>query len=255
MSITRGLRPPGPAPGCAGKAKVVAGAAAEPPEEPKCPCPLWGACSPSRGSTGNPDNPQPRLATVLGLCLPGHKAGLPLSPAVLSASFTSSEGQRGLRRISCPAGGGRAVPAAAAARRPCQGGRPGPCPHGRPRLLRAELGPGRTPPLFICKASPIPVPSGRPGQAAGRGVSGGQCGGARASARLRPFVAGASCRWVNGAEAIGEGRQKWALKEGVSAGQRDKGQNTQGRRGTDGDGRREQLGGERGVGAAPSFCG
>ena len=119
----------------------------------------------------------------------------------------------------------------------------------RPRSLRAERGPGRTPSVFICKADPVPAPSSRPGQAGGRGVSGGQWAGARASARLRAFVAGASCRWVNGAEAIGEGRQKWALKEGVSAGRRDKGQNTHGRRGTDGDGRRRQLGGGRGAGA------
>lgn len=213
-------------------------------------CQVGGACSPSPGRTGNRNRRTAAPLSNTSLCLPGTPGGGPaLSPAALSASFTSSEGQRGLRRISCPAGR-PAVPAAAAARRPCQGGRPVPS-----RSLRAERGPGRTPSVFICKADPVPAPSGRPGQAGGRGVSGGQWAGARASARLRAFVAGASCRWVNGAEAIGEGRQKWALKEGVSAGRRDKGQNTHGRRGTDGDGRRRQLGGGRGAGAAPSFCG
>lgn len=234
----------------------MAGAAAAPPEEPKRPCPLWGACSPSRGRTGNPDNLQPRLATVLGLCLPGHKAGLPLSPAVLSASFTSSEGQRGLRRISCPAGG-RA-----------RGSRGGSCSPALPRRASWSASPWPSPfteggarprqdaSSVYLQGQPHPRPVGQAGPGCGPwGQRRTMRRRARASARLRPFVAGASCRWVNGAEAIGEGRQKWALKEGVSAGQRDKGQNTQGRRGTDGDGRREQLGGERGVGAAPSFCG
>lgn len=92
----------------------------------------------------------------------------------------------------------------------------------------------------------LPAPSGR----------GPRCPVARIlrGARARPcdpqaFVAEASCRWVNGAEEIGEGRQKWSLKEGVSTGQPDKGQNTHGRRGTDGTGKGKQLGLECGGGA------
>lgn len=168
---------------------------------------------------------------------------------VLSASFTSSEGQRGLRRISCPAGG-RAVPGGSCA--PALPRRPSRSPSPSPSTEGGAL-PGQDASSVSFQGRPCPRPVGPAGP--GRGVSGGQWGGARAAARLRAFVAGASCRWVNGAEEIGEGRQKWSLKEGVSPGQRDKGQNTHGRRGTDGHGRRKQLGGERGAGAAPSFCG
>ena len=118
-------------------------------------CQVGGACSPSPGRTGNRNRRTAAPLSNTSLCLPGTPGGGPaLSPAALSASFTSSEGQRGLRRISCPAGR-PAVPAAAAARRPCQGGRPVPS-----RSLRAERGPGRTPSVFICKADPVPAPSG-----------------------------------------------------------------------------------------------
>lgn len=147
-----------------------------------------------------------------------------------------------------------AVPAAAAALRPCQG-QPGPC--SPVYLGRNRLGHDG----FLCLSSrPIPSrpvgPPGRAGRAARAAAAGSAAhnGEARARVPFRGFVAGASCRWVNGAEEIGEGRQKWSLKEGVSTGQRDKGQNTHGRRGTDGDGRAKtimQRG--RGRGAAPSF--
>lgn len=230
-------------PGCAWRSRLAAGTAAAPGAAP-------GACSPPPDRTGNRNRRTAARLSNTSLCLPGRPRGGPaLSPAALSASFTSSEGQRGLRRISCPAGG-PAVPAAAAARPPCQGGRRVPSP-----FTEGGARPGRDASCVYLQGRPRPRPVGPAGPGWGRGVSGGQWAGARASARLRAFVAGASCRWVNGAEAIGEGRQKWALKEGVSAGRRDKGQNTHGRRGTDGDGRRRQLGGGRGAGAAPSFCG
>lgn len=119
----------------------------------------------------------------------------------------------------------------------------------RPCQARAAGSPVWVPPaLPACRRA-----AGR-GARAGRSVQGAPCRALRAGrspAPVRPqaFVAEASCRWVNGAEEIGEGRQKWSLKEGVSTGQPDKGQNTHGRRGTDGTGKRKQLGLECGGGA------
>lgn len=127
-------------------------------------------------------------------------------------------------------------------------------PLPRLRLLQDALRIG-LPPRALSWPALFPPRRAGPGQAelgAKSAAEGGE--GARASVRFQAFVAGASCRWVNGAEEIGEGRQKRPLKEGVSAGQRDKGQNTHGRRGTDGDGRGKTIRPQvRGRGAAPSF--
>ncbi|KAL0608205.1 hypothetical protein AAY473_024810 [Plecturocebus cupreus] len=108
----------------------------------------------------------------------------------------------------------------------------------RLQLLQAGLGlwPAST---GTFPASSAPAPSVRVVRRAVSAADGGE--GARASIRFQAFVAGASCRWVNGAEEIGEGRQKRPLKEGVSAGQRDKGQNTHGWIGTDGDERGKTI--------------
>lgn len=224
------------------------------------PCgqhPHTSRCSVSRGFLsffqGGKGNPEAAPGFVTGYwSLFTRPRGGPASPVAcfLSAcQFLSREGQRGTAdRIS--------FPRARRFLRPQLLHRP--LPRAARLSSHVYLGQnsartGRTGrcPLFIFKANPFPSRrAGRPGC----GVSGRQWRGARASMRFQAFVAGASCRWVNGAEEIGEGRQKWSLKEGVSTGQRDKGQNTHGRRGTDGDGRGKTIRPRaRGRGAAPSF--
>lgn len=179
--------------------------------------------------------------------------GGPASPAAafsLLAGFCPWRDKGGCGRISFP-GWRAALPAAAAApQAPAKGSR---------SLLHVYLGRNsagqddRTVSSVYFPGQGVPVPSRRAGRP-GRGVRADNGEVPRASMRSQAFVAGASCRWVNGAEEIGEGRQKWALKEGVSTGQRDKGQNTHGRRGTDGDGRGKTIRPRaRGRGAAPSF--
>lgn len=162
-----GLRPLGPAPGCGlcrkGRAAVCALLHPRPRKE-------------FPGPNGEAGGRRPGSATVLALCLPGHEAGLPPLPSPFSLPASRPARDKGACGGLAAGRAGARFPAAAA-RRPCQGGRPGPRP--RPRPLRAELCPGRTPPLSLFKAAPVPAPSGRPGRAAGSAADNGE-------ARARP---------------------------------------------------------------------
>lgn len=169
---------PGPrGPGCAWRSRLATG------------------CSRTEAALG-PAPPQTGPGTGTGgtaarlnntsLCLPGRppRPGL-LSPrrALLPASRPARD-KGACGGLAAPAGGPR-FPRQRLLAPPCQGGR-----RVRPRSLGAGRGPGRTPPVFICKADPVPAPSSRPGQA---GAAGSAADNGRARARppdSRPLLQG-----------------------------------------------------------------
>lgn len=140
-----------------------------------CARPPGPALLPRAGPGTGTGGRQPRSATLLLFVYQaGHAAGL-LSPQPRSLPASRPAGDKGACGGLAARRAGPRFPRRQLLARLAKA-----AVVSRPRSLRAERGPGGTPPVFICKADPVPAPSGRPGQA---GAAGSAADNGRARAR------------------------------------------------------------------------